>query len=123
MAFAVIHRLIFLSEILLSEKCPECQSHNLTREPKRDVSPRILCYSCENQHVFSVDRSDHPKRWPVHIPFDELSVCEQCGSDKLSKVHDQKYPDKEGIARFVIYRCEKGHETNRRQIVVRGEVS
>jgi len=64
-----------------------------------------------------------PKRQPEHIAFKEAEACETCGSTKLTKVHDQKYPDKEGILRFVIYRCEKGHETRRRQVVVRGEVA
>ena len=59
------------------------------------------------------------KRGSSHIPFKELDACPQCGSRELRKVHDQKYPDEEGIFRFVIYRCHNGHETPRRQLVVR----
>jgi hypothetical protein len=38
---------------------------------------------------------------------------------ELKKIHDQKYPGKKGIYRFVIYRCPNGHETHVRQLVVK----
>jgi len=60
-----------------------------------------------------------PKPAPIHIPFVELEACPKCGSRELKKIHDQKYPDKDGIVRLVIYRCPKGHETRRKQLVVR----
>ena len=59
------------------------------------------------------------KRDPVHIPFKELTECPACFSTALKKVHDQKYPSKQGIIRFVIYRCSNGHETSRDQLVVK----
>jgi len=59
---------------------------------------------------------------PVQIPFQEVTACEKCGNPNLSKVHNQKYADKEGIVQFVIYRCPSGHETQRRQLVVKGTV-
>jgi len=59
------------------------------------------------------------KQSPQQIPFKELKACPKCGRTELQKIHDQKYPGKEGIYRFVIYRCPNGHETRRRQLVVR----
>lgn len=59
------------------------------------------------------------KQSPQHLPFKELKACPKCGRMKLRKVHDQKYPGKEGIYRLVIYRCPNGHETSVRQLVVR----
>jgi len=59
------------------------------------------------------------KRDPVHIPFEELRNCPKCGGHRLRKVHDQKYGGQEGIYRLVIYKCERGHETPKRQLVVR----
>jgi len=53
------------------------------------------------------------------IPFKELKACPKCGRMELKKIHDQKYPGKEGIYRFVIYRCPNGHETRVRQLVVK----
>jgi hypothetical protein len=57
--------------------------------------------------------------WPQHIPFKELKACPKCGSRELKKIHDRRYPDKEGISRVVIYRCPKGHETFHKQLVVK----
>ncbi|MGB9777973.1 MAG: hypothetical protein ACPLW8_01090 [Candidatus Bathyarchaeales archaeon] len=59
------------------------------------------------------------KQKPQHLPFKELKACPKCRRMELNKVHDQKYPGKEGIYRFVIYRCPNGHETSVRQLVVR----
>lgn len=56
---------------------------------------------------------------PEHIPFKEVRNCEACGSHDLKKRHDKKYAGKEGIYRYVIYRCPHGHETRMRQLVVR----
>jgi len=55
----------------------------------------------------------------IAIPFRELEACPECGRMELWKVHDQKYPDQNGIVRLVVYRCPNGHETHSRQIVVK----
>ena len=56
------------------------------------------------------------KRRSVHIPFKELEACPECGSRELKKVHNRRYPGKEGIYTVVIYRCPNGHETFSRQL-------
>jgi len=55
----------------------------------------------------------------VFIPFKELESCPKCGRMNLKKVHDQQYPDENGIARHVIYRCPMGHETKVQHLQVR----
>jgi len=59
------------------------------------------------------------KRRSVHIPFKELEACPECGNRDLKKVHDKRYPGKEGLYRLVIYRCPNGHETPSRQLDTR----
>jgi hypothetical protein len=56
---------------------------------------------------------------PEQIPFKEVTNCEVCQSSELTKAHDKKYAGKEGLYRFVIYKCPRGHETRTRQLVVR----
>jgi transposase-like protein len=64
-------------------------------------------------------RIDGDKRRSEHIPFKELEACPECGSRELKKVHNRRYPGKEGIYTVVIYRCPKGHETFSRQLDTR----
>jgi len=54
-----------------------------------------------------------------HIPFKELEVCPKCGSRELKKVHNRRYPRKDGIYTLVVYRCANGHETTSRQLDTR----
>jgi len=53
--------------------------------------------------------------------FKHLEACPECGDTRLKKVHDRKYPTEEGIERFVIYACPRGHRTDKRQLVVKQE--
>jgi predicted nucleic acid-binding Zn-ribbon protein len=98
--------------------CPECGSRKLTRVPKMDLG-KADHYRCEKGHGFWIDRSQNPKPYPVHIPFKEAEFCPECGSRELRKVHDQKYPEKKGVYRLVVYRCHRGHETKTRQLIVK----
>ena len=106
------------ARLMAKQICPECGSRKLVHLPKMDLR-KAKHYRCENGHGFWIDRSPKPKPYPVHLPFKEVESCPECGSRELRKVHDQKYPEKEGVYRFVVYRCHRGHETRTRQLVVR----
>ena len=60
-------------------------------------------------------------RTVAHVPFKHLEACPKCGRVELKVVHNQKYPEQDGIHQLVVYRCPNGHETPRRQLVVQQE--
>ena len=55
----------------------------------------------------------------ARFPFKHLEACPNCGSTDLKIVHNQKYPDEDGIYQLVLYRCPNGHQTPSRQLVIK----
>ena len=96
--------------------CPECSRNAQFKDQKRS----ILDYKCSSGHVIQVDVSgEYAEIISVQIPHIPLKTCPKCGRTKLEKVHNQLYPEQDGVYRFVIYRCPVGHETKERQLELR----
>lgn len=99
-----------------SRPCPECRSATSILEGMGDGPFKF--YRCGNGHLIQVDTRDF-EILSITFPFKELQTCPECGRTGLKKVHDQKYPEQDGIHRLVVFVCPASHRTYHRQLVVK----